>query len=165
MADPKRLLLLRHAKSSWDDPGLTDHDRPLSPRGRRAAARIGRHLSDHGVPVTLVLCSSARRARETLERVAPPGAVEIEPRLYGASAAELLARLRRLPEAQAVVMLIGHSPAIEELAAALATGPDPLAGRKFPTGGLATLTWAGTWSDLGPGKAALASFVVPRELG
>jgi hypothetical protein len=64
----RRLYLLRHAKSSWEDVGLADHDRPLAPRGRRAAKAIGRHLRDSGIEPELVLCSSARRAQETLER-------------------------------------------------------------------------------------------------
>ena len=80
MAEPtRRLLLLRHAKSSWDDPALADHDRPLAPRGRRAAKRMGAHLRDEQVEISLVLCSSATRARQTLERVEPPGEVRIEP--------------------------------------------------------------------------------------
>src|ERR1700748_3384019 len=94
----RRLLLLRHAKSSWDDPSLADQDRPLAPRGRKAAKRIGEYLRAEQTEIALVLCSSALRARETFERVQPPGAVTIEPELYGASASQLLERLRRLPD-------------------------------------------------------------------
>jgi phosphohistidine phosphatase len=164
MAEPtKRLLLLRHAKSSWDDPALADHDRPLAPRGRRAAERIGAHLRDEQVEIGLVLCSSATRARETLERVGPPGEVRIESSLYGASAEHLLERVRRVPDEADSVMLIGHNPAMEDLAALL-TEPDSLAGEKFPTGALATLSFTGSWRQLGPGSAGLESFVRPREL-
>ena len=164
MAEPtRRLLLLRHAKSSWDDPALADHDRPLAPRGRRAAKRMGAHLRDEQVEISLVLCSSATRARQTLERVEPPGEVRIEPSLYGAGAFELLKRLKRVPDETESVMLIGHNPAIEDMTALLTDGV-PLAGGKFPTGALATLTFTGSWRQLGPGTAQLESFVRPREL-
>jgi len=165
MGATKHLLLLRHAKSSWDDPALADHDRPLAPRGRRAARAIGSFLSDHEIPISLVLCSSARRARDTVELAEPAGELQIEEALYGASAGELLERLRRLPEEADVVMLVGHNPSIEQLAFGLATNPDELAGRKYPTGGLAWLSLSGPWESLAPGRAELVSFVTPRELG
>ena len=163
MGKAKRLLLLRHAKSSWDDPTLADHDRPLAARGRKAAQLIGAYLRRERIPVSLVLCSSARRARETLELVDPPGEKQIEPELYGASADQLLERVRQLPETSDSVMLIGHNPAIQELAACLAD--DELAEQKFPTGALAMLTFAGPWRALQAGSAGLAAFVKPRELG
>jgi phosphohistidine phosphatase len=165
MADAKRLLLLRHAKSSWDDPALADHDRPLAPRGRKAATLIGEHLNDNEIGVSLVLCSSARRARETLELVQPPGDVSIERGLYGASAEELLKRVREVPDEHHAVMLIGHNPAIEELAVGLAGPGADLIGDKFPTGALATLSLSGRWCELAPGRVELESFVRPRELG
>jgi phosphohistidine phosphatase len=97
----KRLLLLRHAKSSWDDPDLDDHDRPLAKRGRRASQTIAKHLSRESVTAELVLCSSAQRARETLERIAPALGdgvdVQIEPELYGASEDRLLERCEPSP--------------------------------------------------------------------
>jgi phosphohistidine phosphatase len=164
MGDAKRLLLLRHAKSSWDDPTLADHDRPLAARGRKAAQLIGAYLRRERIAVSLVLCSSARRARETLELVEPPGEKQIEPELYGASADQLLERVRQLPETSDSVMLIGHNPAIQELAACLAGDDGELAGQKFPTGALATLTFAGPWRALRAGGAELAAFVRPREL-
>jgi phosphohistidine phosphatase len=164
MTQTRHLLLLRHAKSSWDEPSLADHDRPLAPRGRKAAKRIGAHLRREQIPVALVLCSSARRARETLERAAPPGTIRIERELYGASSVELLERLRRVPDEAFVVMLIGHEPAIRDLAVQLTGRGSELADRKFPTGALATLTFTGPWSTLGPDDAELAAFVTPREL-
>ena len=164
MAEPtRRLLLLRHAKSSWDDPSLADHDRPLAPRGRRAAKRMGAHLRDEQVEIALVLCSSATRARQTLERVEPPGEVRIESSLYGAGAQQLLERVRRVSDEAESVMLVGHNPAMEDLTVLL-TDADSLAGEKFPTGALATLTFSGSWRQLGPGKARLESFVAPRKL-
>ena len=165
MAEAKRLLLLRHAKSSWDDPALADHDRPLAARGRRAAKLIGAHLRRERIPISLVLCSSARRARETLDLVASPGEIQIERGLYGASADQLLERLRRVPDEVDAVMLIGHNPAIQDLGVRLAGGGSELAERKFPTGALATLTFAGPWRALQPSHAGLAAFVKPRELG
>ena len=162
----KRLFLLRHAKSSWDDADLADRDRPLAPRGRRAAGVMARHLRDEEISPSLVLCSPARRTRETLEAVDPSGEVRIEDELYGASEAELLERLRRVPEAIESVMLIGHNPAIQELALGLASRGERLEDveRKFPTGALATLTAPGAWGELAPGSAELAAFVKPKEL-
>ena len=164
MSQTRRLLLLRHAKSSWDDPSLADHDRPLAPRGRKAAKRIGAYLRSEQIEVALVLCSSARRARETVERVDPPGKVVIEPALYGASASQLLTRVHRLPDDLYCVMLVGHNPALEDLTSALAQPGTELTGDKFPTGALATLAFSGLWPALAPGEAALTAFVRPREL-
>src|SRR5207249_535409 len=146
-----RLLLLRHAKSSWTEPSLADHDRPLAPRGRRSAERMGAHLRAEPTQIQLILCSSARRARETLELVAPAGEIEVDRELYGASASGLLERVRDLADEVEVAMLIGHNPAIHELAVNL--GGQALAARKFPTGALATLTFRGTWQTLAPGDA------------
>ncbi len=160
----RQLLLLRHAKSSWDDPALPDHDRPLAGRGRKAAKLIGEHLRHQRVPVALVLCSSARRARETVELVDPPGEIRIEREIYAASADQLLERLRRLSSDLEVVMLVGHNPAIEELAVALIRGTNDLAGRKFPTGALATLSFAGPWQTLSREQTELVAFVTPKQL-
>jgi phosphohistidine phosphatase len=165
MTEAKRVLLLRHAKSSWDDPALDDYDRPLAPRGRKAAKLIGAYLSREQVQIGLVLCSSARRARETLDLIATAGEIQIERGLYGASADRLLKRLRRVPDEVAAVMLIGHNPAIQDLAVSLDAGVSELAARKFPTGALAWLTVTGPWRALEPHQAQLAAFVTPRELG
>lgn len=165
MTEPKRLFLLRHAKSSWDDPWLSDYDRPLAPRGRKAAKRIGAFLRREQIRVALVLCSSARRAQETLDLVAPPGEIRIERELYGARADELLERLRRVSNEVDAVMVIGHEPAIRDLAVGLIGVGSELAERKFPTAALATLTFRGSWSTLEPAHAELAAFITPRELG
>src|SRR5205814_75574 len=152
---------------SWDDPALSDHDRPLAPRGRRAAKAMARYFRDEGIEPELVLCSSAVRARETLERVDPGGEVSVEPELYGASEQDLVARLREVPYTVESVMLVGHNPAMQHLALDLAGGGEGLADveRKFPTGALATLTFTGGWRELGPGSAELAGFVKPKQLG
>jgi phosphohistidine phosphatase len=164
----KRLYLLRHAKSSWKDTSLPDHDRPLAGRGRRAAKAMARHLRGRGIEPDLVLCSSAQRARETLERIEPAlgGAdVRVEDDLYGAGAPDLLARLRSVPEGVESVMLIGHNPALQDLALDLArpsSTADELAA-KYPTAALATLELS-SWHELGHGAAALTALVRPRDL-
>ncbi len=163
------LYLLRHAKSSWDDPALTDHERPLAPRGCRDAKRIASHLRERAIEPELVLCSTAARTRETLELVRPSlGAptVLLEEELYGASADELLARLRRVPDEVESVLLVGHNPGLQELALVLAAGGDELERleAKFPTAALATLALATTWSRLGPDGATLGEYVVPKQL-
>jgi phosphohistidine phosphatase len=166
----KTLFLLRHAKSSWDDPGLADHDRPLAPRGKRAAKVIAEHLREERIAPDLVLCSSSQRTRETLERIAPAlggdVAVEIERELYAASADRLLERLRAVDDDVESVMLIGHNPGIEQLALSLAGDGEKLADvrRKYPTAALATLELEGRWSELEPGTARLADFVKPKQL-
>ena len=109
----RRLIyLLRHAKSSWDEPELLDHERPLAKRGRKAVVLLGEHFHESGVAPELVLCSSAVRAMQTLEGVReglPPQArVEIEDGLYAAGAGSLLERLRSLPEEVGSVMLVGQ---------------------------------------------------------
>jgi phosphohistidine phosphatase len=163
-SEEKRLFLLRHAKSSWSDPGLADHDRPLAPRGRRAAALIGEHLRAAQSAPELVLCSSARRARETLEHLRIAGELEVGSELYAASPDELLDRLRRLPEDLGAVMLIGHNPSIHELAAGLAQPGSGLLEHKYPTGALAVLAFTGPWASLRPQRADLVEFVRPRDL-
>jgi phosphohistidine phosphatase len=120
----KTLYLLRHAKSSWDDPALSDHDRPLSSRGRRASGVIADYLRREAIAPDLVLCSSSTRTRETLERISAgikaKIAVEIEDGLYAASSSDLLAMLNAVEPRVDSVLLIGHNPAIQELALALA---------------------------------------------
>src|SRR5690349_2787247 len=91
----RTVYLLRHAKSSWDDPALADIERPLAPRGRKAAKKIARYLRDRDVRPDLVLCSPAARARETLAAI---GEGDVRPELYGASAAELLGVIHGLPD-------------------------------------------------------------------
>jgi len=162
----KRLYLLRHAKSSWKDTTLADHDRPLAGRGRRAAAAMADHMAQHQIVPDLVLCSTAVRTRETYERLqAAP--VRFERRLYAASADDLLELVRTLPDDVGTVLLIGHNPGIEDLALRLAR-PSPERDRlqaKFPTAALATLELTGSrWSELEPGCASLIAFVRPSDL-
>ena len=167
----RQLYILRHAKSSWDDPGLDDHERPLAPRGMRAVGVMAEHVRRREIEPVLVLCSSARRTRETLAGVEPGGEWVIEPELYGADASTVVERLRRVPAEAPSVMLIGHNPAMQVLVLRLAAsdgapgGADLEAVRnKFPTGALATLRFECSWSELSSGCAQLTSFVRPKKL-
>jgi phosphohistidine phosphatase len=168
----RRLHLLRHAKSSHEDPGLTDHDRPLAPRGRTAAALIATHLREQNIEPDLVLCSTAARTRQTLaliELALGEGvSVRYEGALYDATAEGLLEHVTALPDAAESVLLVGHNPAVQELTLALAgtDGGDHAerAKEKFPTAALATLELPGAWRELRPGLADLVAFVRPREL-
>ena len=168
----RKLFLLRHAKSSWDDPGQDDRERPLAPRGRRAVKVVAAYLRESGISPELVLCSPARRTLETLEGVAPGGETLIEPELYGASAAQIIERLQLVSEDVGSVMVIGHNPALQILVLRLvdAHGPETSGAdladvqRKFPTGALATLGFQCAWSELGRGRAQLLSFTRPKAL-
>ena len=163
--------LLRHAKSSWADPALADEERPLAPRGRRDAKRVSEHLERLGIAPALVLCSSARRAVQTLEllqsALGPVTPVLIEPELYGATAEELLGRLRAVPDDVASVLLIGHNPGLQDLALLLASAGAELSRveAKFPTSALATFSLPkAAWRQLSQGEAVLDAFVVPKQL-
>jgi phosphohistidine phosphatase len=167
----KRLWLLRHAKSSWDDPGLADPDRPLAPRGRRAGELLAAWLAASDVRPAVVLCSSSLRTRQTLAAILPALGdaleIRIERELYGAGAAQLLERLRGVPNGVPSAMLIAHNPGIQDLGLALAAGGPALAalGEKFPTGALATLELdVERWRDLGHGTATATTLVTPRSL-
>jgi phosphohistidine phosphatase len=162
----KRLHILRHAKSSWDDPDLADHERPLAPRGEKAALRIAEHVRSEGIAPELVLCSTALRARQTLAALLPVLSADVDIRLeealYGAGAEAVLVRLRRVDDAVGSVLVIGHNPTLHELVLALTGREDML--ERFPTGALASMTFTTPWTDLAEGSAELAAFVVPREL-
>lgn len=169
----KVIHLMRHAKSSWDDAALDDFDRPLNARGRKAARGMARRLAGLGIRPQVVLCSGARRARQTFEALdeALEGAdVVIERGLYEAGPNELLARLWRLDDKGLdSVLLIGHNPAVERLALALASsGADDALARleaKFPTAALATLTApVDQWTAVEPGTCRLERFVRPADL-
>lgn len=173
MGNRHRLFVLRHAKSSWNNAHLSDHDRPLAPRGQRAAAALAAHIAGIDPPPALVLCSTARRAQDTLEPVRdrlPAGTdVRIEDELYGATAPVLLERLRRVPDNTPAVLIVGHNPGLEDLVKGLGRDGDAtLLARvhsKFPTGALATLAFTTSWPELGWGAATLEALVVPGELG
>lgn len=168
LAAMKTVFLLRHAKSSWDDPSLDDFDRPLSDRGRKAAPLIGRFMAAQSWQPDLALVSPAIRARDTWQLVAPelsaPVETRFEPAIYMAEPEALLTLLQR-SDTSGSVILVGHNPGLEQLADLLA-GPqsEPQArarmAEKFPTAALARFDIA----TLEPGGAALTDFVRPRDL-
>jgi phosphohistidine phosphatase len=168
----KTLWLLRHAKASVGGDGLADRDRPLTGRGRDAAARIGRHLAECGSSPDLVLCSPSLRTRETLEAVeeelGTALATEFEDELYLASERELEARIKQVPDDAASVLVVGHNPGMAELALRLAVRGDRDAlaelRRKVPTGALAEFRiHAQHWRQLAR-SCELVSFVTPKLL-
>ena len=164
----RRLILMRHAKSSWADPGQRDLDRPLNKRGRRAAGLIGGWLKEKGYLPGQALVSTARRAQETwVGVVATAGAAPTAsiPEIYHAAPETLLAVLRATPEANGV-LLLGHQPGIGSFARRLLAHDvsDP-AFDKFPTGATAVIDFdADAWSAVGWGKGRLVDFLVPRRL-
>lgn len=166
------LYLLRHAKSSWDDPELADIDRPLAGRGRRDAEAMAAYLREQGIVPALVLCSPARRARQTLKPLKARlsgSRVVIDEGLYAASADRLLRSVHEIDDAVPSALLIAHEPGIRQLALLLAgSGEEQARSRveeKFPTGALAALAVsAGHWSALAPGDAELRWFVRPKDL-
>ena len=164
------LHLLRHAKSSWADDELDDHDRPLSKRGRRDAETMARHLAQRG-SLDLVLSSTATRVRATLApvlEILKPKRVLLDRALYLAPGAKLLEHLRETDEQVGAALLVGHNPGLHELALLLAD-PDsplelpPLSG-KFPTGALASYRFGSEWRRLKPRAATLIAYVTPREV-
>jgi len=170
----KTLLVLRHAKSDWGDAGADDHDRRLAPRGHRGAELLAAHFARTHVAPDVVLCSTARRARETLE-LAQPGLpsstrVYFERRLYGAGVDELLERIDEVPDDVGSVLLVGHNPGLKDLVIALtAHGNRALRERvetKFPTAAFATIDLdVERWADVQPGTGTLVAFVTHKDLG
>lgn len=173
MLATKSLLLLRHAKSSWDDPRLDDFDRPLAGRGLRAAPRMGAEMARRDWLPARALVSAAVRTRQTWDLVAPqlPDAVAVafDDMIYEAPPDRILAAIRRTPEDAASLVVVGHNPGLQDLATLLAapgSDADALAAlmEKFPTAAIARLTFTGGWRDLGKGGARLEAFVTPRQL-
>jgi phosphohistidine phosphatase len=168
----KTLTLLRHAKSGWDDPVSRDFDRPLNPRGRRAARTVGREMRAQGLAFDLVLASPARRVVETLEEVgAGFGAIEpgYDERLYLASTATLLEIIRAIPDEVERLLLVGHNPGLEELALWLSGRDDSgLRGEvevKYPTGTVAGIALpVEHWADVSEGMGQIGRFIRPRDL-
>lgn len=167
----KTLTLLRHAKSGWDDPVARDFDRPLNPKGQRAAAMMGRHLKAEGLEFDHVLASPAARVVETLAQVATGYGSDLAPhwdqRLYLASAATLLDLVHELPAGADRVLFSGHNPGLEELVLLLSgdNGLRDSVERKYPTASLAEMHFdVADWGGVKPGKGALVRFTRPRDL-
>ncbi|TPG58518.1 histidine phosphatase family protein [Roseomonas nepalensis] len=168
-----QLLLLRHAKSAWDDPALSDHARPLNARGRRAAAAMAGAMRGLGLRPQLVLVSSSRRTLQTLETLGTlEGPPRVEPMddLYLAPWTRLLDAVREVPEEVGSVLLIAHNPGLHDLALALAgegsdsEGAPPALAEAYPTAALAEFAIEGEWRGLSPGGARLVRFLQPSDL-
>lgn len=164
-------MLLRHAKSSWADATLEDHDRPIQDKGRGRAANLAAWLEDRGIGCDLVLCSTALRTRQTLEIVLPVlGGPEVrfESAIYEADVAALLSLVHGIGEQYERVLLVGHDPGLQLLATRLAmtaTG-DAMERlkRKYPTAAFALLSFGDAgWAGLAPGMGHLAVFHVPQD--
>ena len=164
----KRLILTRHAKSSWDDPTMADHDRPLNARGRGAAADLGGWLASRGDIPQEVLCSDALRTRQTWEGIAPAFAdapeVTLKPALYGAGPDVMLAVLRHATAE--TVMMIGHNPGIGEFASRIVSqSPGNPEFHRYPTGATLVVSFeVAEWGDVDWRMGSVRDFIVPREI-
>ena len=160
----RELLILRHAKSSWKDESLSDHDRPLNGRGRRAAPRMGQLIHDEQILPQHVLCSTAKRARSTakkaMEAAGYDGEIEQVADLYHASAAGILRVIATAPDEFERIMVVGHNPGMESLVSRL-TGHH----QAFPTAALAHVKLdVDHWRDAPDAHGALLGLWLPREL-
>jgi len=170
VAEPRRIVLFRHAKADW--PDVADHERPLADRGRKDAAVAGRKLADTGISFDLALCSTAIRTRETwklaVQELPHRPKTVYEERLYEASPGELIAVLNETPDDVGTALLIGHNPGMHGLADILAGRfegdvQERMSHREFPTAAFAVLSFPGPWKGLEPGAATLLDFWGPSE--
>jgi phosphohistidine phosphatase len=161
------LLLLRHAKSDYPT-GVSDHERPLAPRGEREAALAGDWLRAHAPVINAVLCSTATRTRQTLARTRIDAPVEYVDRLYDATPGAIIEEINNVDADVETLLVIGHEPAMSSVALGLATadGSNATAAEristKFPTSAIAVLRTAEPWDRLALNGAALVTFHVPR---
>jgi phosphohistidine phosphatase len=171
----KRLFFLRHAKSDWQDDAVDDEERPLAERGHRAAPIMARYLQTLGLRPDLVLCSTAVRARTTLDYIVPAlDGVPIiyDRRIYTFSGRDLMLQLRQLLPTTDSVLVIGHNPALQQAALVLAerrdlseTAPLQSVRERFPTASFAAFDCdVEEWSDLAPGTCTLTNFASPSDL-
>ncbi|HET8726190.1 MAG TPA: histidine phosphatase family protein [Alphaproteobacteria bacterium] len=169
----KRLFVLRHAKSAWEDAGLADHDRPLAPRGKRAAAVMGRHILESAMMPDLILCSTARRATETRAVVVaqwgrnPP--TEYDRGLYLTGKQGVIKRLAQVQDDRKAVMVVGHNPDLQRLVLRLGAKSDAQATRrieeKFPTAALAVIDLPiDRWPEVSTATGRIVEYTTPRDL-
>ena len=160
----KRLILMRHAKSGWDDPLLADIERPLNERGRKSARALGGWLKEHGHMPDAVLSSSAARTRETFDRLNIKAPVTCKRELYLAPASVMLKWLKKC-EGDTILM-VGHNPGIANLAHGVLTEPPQHPRFDFyPTGATLICDFPiTTWADAVPRSAHVVDFIVPRDL-
>lgn len=161
----RTLLLVRHAKSSWDDPDLADRDRPLNKRGTRDAAAMAQRVAQRPDRPERIITSPALRARRTAEAMAAaldlaPESLVVDARIYEAAAAELLEVICSLDDRHAHVMLVGHHPGVTDTVNAL-TGANI---EKVPTCGVAEVRVnVGSWAESREGGATLIALDVPKD--
>lgn len=170
----KRLLLMRHAKSSWEDPDMPDEERPLNERGRAAAQTMAKWLDGRGDVPDVVITSSAARSKETWERIKAALGVKnaeviVQDSLYSSGPSAMLKALGRVPDKAERVLMIGHQPVVSSFARKLANGHTPSACarayKKFPTGAIAVIDLpAEHWDDVEFGNADFKRFAMPKEL-
>lgn len=161
----KKLLLMRHAKSSWDDPDLDDHDRPLNKRGRRASKAMSGLVERESLPIDLILCSTSVRTRETIERVFADAhrrpKVQFVADLYGATPQTITRSLNSVESSIQSVLVVAHNPGLEDLLARI-TGEQ----RHFPTAALASIDLdCDRWDQFdSQTRGRLNHLWLPREL-
>ncbi|RJY08276.1 SixA phosphatase family protein [Aurantiacibacter aquimixticola] len=166
----KRLGLLRHAKSDWDDMSLRDYDRGLNDRGRKGAALMGKHVREYGAKFDVALASPAQRVKRTLEASELDLDIRFDERAYLADASTLMTLLRAVDGHPEAVLLVGHNPGLQELALELvpAERENDLFGevmQKYPTAAFAVFELdIDSWDDLAPGCGSLVHFARPRDL-
>ncbi|MCX5058111.1 histidine phosphatase family protein [Streptomyces sp. NBC_00201] len=170
VAEPRRIVLFRHAKADW--PQVADHERPLAERGRSDAAVSGRKLVDTGIPFDLALCSTSVRTRETwklaVHEFAHRPKTVYEERIYEASPGELIALLNEVPDDAQNVVLIGHNPGVQGLAEVLAGSAEGDTRERmnrlgFPAAAFAVLSFESSWKSLEPAVATLLDYWAPTE--
>ena len=164
----KRLILIRHAKSSWSSGAADDQSRPLNDRGRAAAGKVGNWLKDEGYMPDQVLSSNATRCAQTWEGMAPvlgSPDVSFEAALYLAGPQAMLAALQAATGN--TVFMLGHMPGIGEFARGLRRAPPPAhdAFRKYPSGAVTVLDFkADSWADVQMGMGKFVAYIAPRDL-
>lgn len=165
--EQRTLILLRHAKSDYPS-GVADQDRPLAKRGIREAGLAGDWLRCHAPAIDQVLCSTAMRTRNTLERTGISAPVRYVEELYDAMPGTVIATINTVGADVETLLVIGHEPAMSSVALGLAGAADTdtavaqQISEKFPTSGIAVLRVSGSWADVEPQSAALVGFHVPR---
>lgn len=164
------LYVLRHAKSSWELAGELDYERGLTERGQSDTKSIASVIEERSIRPDLVICSGARRARETLELVAPAlppeTPVEYDDRLYQATAIKVAKVVREVDEQVESLMLVGHNPSFHDFCVDIASSGEELErlAAKFPTAALAEFEISGAWSELKSDSADLVGFTAPKQL-
>jgi phosphohistidine phosphatase len=172
----KTLLLLRHAKSSWDNPVARDFDRPLNDRGRKAARRMGAYMKKEGLTPDFILCSPSVRTSQTLDLLlqnfSRPPEAEFPEGLYHGGPEGLMAAIKSAPKEANRLLVIAHNPGMQALAMQLSAfeGSNRKGQRrieeKYPTAALSSYTLdIDAWTEASPEIAKLEWFVTPKELG